>query len=112
MEWLEKRVRKGLRMQTVIDGITVQHQQEIDHEELKNYVDRGKEKFGDNLQGITVDLDGDYAEISYDVPTVKFDRIRRITGYLVGTLDRFNDAKRAEEADRVKHSVEYSVVQL
>lgn len=34
---------------------------------------------------------------------VKFDRIRRITGYLVGTLDRFNDAKRAEERDRVKH---------
>ncbi len=33
-----------------------------------------------------------------------FERIRRITGYLVGTLDRFNDAKRAEEADRVKHS--------
>ncbi|MEF9925613.1 MAG: anaerobic ribonucleoside triphosphate reductase [Eggerthellaceae bacterium] len=32
-----------------------------------------------------------------------FDRIRRITGYLVGTLDRFNDAKRAEEHDRVKH---------
>ena len=36
---------------------------------------------------------------------VGFERIRRITGYLVGTLDRFNDAKRAEEADRVKHSV-------
>jgi ribonucleoside-triphosphate reductase len=34
---------------------------------------------------------------------VKFDRIRRITGYLVGTLDRFNDAKKAEEKDRVKH---------
>ena len=34
---------------------------------------------------------------------VKFERIRRITGYLVGTLDRFNDAKRKEEADRVKH---------
>lgn len=34
---------------------------------------------------------------------VKFDRIRRITGYLVGTTDRFNDAKRAEEHDRVKH---------
>lgn len=37
---------------------------------------------------------------------VRFERIRRITGYLVGTLDRFNDAKRAEESDRVKHSVE------
>ncbi|MDR1619894.1 MAG: anaerobic ribonucleoside triphosphate reductase [Clostridiales bacterium] len=36
---------------------------------------------------------------------LKFERIRRITGYLVGTLDRFNDAKRAEEADRVKHDV-------
>ena len=34
-----------------------------------------------------------------------FERIRRITGYLVGTLDRFNNAKRAEEGDRVKHSV-------
>lgn len=34
---------------------------------------------------------------------VPFERIRRITGYLVGTLDRFNDAKRAEERDRVKH---------
>lgn len=35
-----------------------------------------------------------------------FERIRRITGYLVGTLDRFNDAKRAEESDRVKHGVD------
>ena len=34
---------------------------------------------------------------------VKFERIRRVTGYLVGTLDRFNDGKRAEERDRVKH---------
>ena len=36
---------------------------------------------------------------------VKFGRIRRITGYLVGTLDRFNNAKRAEEHDRVKHTL-------
>lgn len=34
---------------------------------------------------------------------IGFDRIRRITGYLVGTVDRFNDAKKAEEKDRVKH---------
>lgn len=33
----------------------------------------------------------------------KFERIRRITGYLVGTKDRFNNAKSAEESDRVKH---------
>jgi hypothetical protein len=35
---------------------------------------------------------------------VPFQRIRRITGYLVGTLDRFNNAKRAEVEDRVKHT--------
>ena len=34
---------------------------------------------------------------------VKFQRIRRITGYLVGTVDRFNDAKRTEVKERVKH---------
>ena len=37
---------------------------------------------------------------------VGFDRIRRITGYLVGTVDRFNNGKRAEERDRVEHSTE------
>lgn len=35
---------------------------------------------------------------------IGFERIRRITGYLVGTVDRFNNAKRAEVEDRVKHS--------
>ena len=34
-----------------------------------------------------------------------FERIRRITGYLVGTIDRWNNAKRAEDRDRVKHSL-------
>lgn len=40
---------------------------------------------------------------------VKFERIRRITGYLVGTLERFNNGKRAEEKDRVKHSTKEGV---
>ena len=37
---------------------------------------------------------------------IGFERIRRITGYLVGTVDRFNNGKRAEERDRVKHGTE------
>lgn len=37
---------------------------------------------------------------------ISFERIRRITGYLVGTLDRFNNGKRAEEHDRLKHQVQ------
>ena len=39
---------------------------------------------------------------------VPFERIRRITGYLVGTMEKWNDAKKAEERDRVKHGVEGS----
>ena len=39
----------------------------------------------------------------------KFERLRRITGYLVGTLDRWNDAKKAEEAARVKHCVNSAI---
>ena len=39
----------------------------------------------------------------------KFERLRRITGYLVGTLDRWNDAKKAEEHARVKHSVNSAI---
>lgn len=34
---------------------------------------------------------------------VNFERVRRITGYLVGTMDKWNDAKKAEERDRIKH---------
>lgn len=37
---------------------------------------------------------------------VGFERIRRITGYLVGTMDKWNDAKRAEEKERVKHGLQ------
>ena len=44
----------------------------------------------------------DYKKLGEGVP---FERIRRITGYLVGTLDRWNNAKKAEEKDRVKHVV-------
>lgn len=39
---------------------------------------------------------------------VKFERIRRITGYLVGTMDKWNDAKKAEERDRVKHGLNFN----
>ena len=37
-----------------------------------------------------------------------FERIRRITGYLVGTLDKWNNAKKAEEKDRVKHEMDFT----
>ena len=48
-------------------------------------------------------MDKDIKKVKMVGEGVKFDRIRRITGYLVGTLDRFNNAKKAEVADRVTH---------
>ena len=52
-----------------------------------------------------IHLDGDYADLNYEFEPVPFERIRRITGYLVGTMDQWNTAKAAEERDRVKHSI-------
>lgn len=79
---------------------------EMAQEEINAYIERGKSKYGDLLKGIDIHMDGDYVDLTYDVVNVPFQRIRRITGYLVGTLDRFNNAKRAEERDRVKHGID------
>lgn len=80
------------------------HGMELDEDELEVYKKRGREKYGDTLKGIEIVIDGDEVELHYHlVNPVPFERVRRITGYLVGTMDRWNDAKRAEERDRVKH---------
>jgi hypothetical protein len=76
----------------------------MDEAELAEYVKRGRQKFGKYLRGIEAVQDGEYVDISYDYKAQKFQRLRRITGYLVGDLSRWNDGKRAEEKDRVKHT--------
>lgn len=73
--------------------------------EIDAYVDYVRRKYNREPLNMEISLDGDEVELSYDFGTVPFQRIRRITGYLVGTLDRFNNAKRAEEHDRVKHGL-------
>ncbi|MGN0747030.1 MAG: anaerobic ribonucleoside-triphosphate reductase [Aristaeellaceae bacterium] len=73
--------------------------------EIDAYIARATKKFGREPFGMDIHVDGDYVDLSYDFGTQPFQRIRRITGYLVGTLDRFNNAKRAEEHDRVKHGL-------
>jgi len=81
--------------------------EQISQDEINAYLDYGKQKYSDReILGMTVKVDGDYVDLKYDfAKDIPFDRIRRITGYLVGTLDRFNNGKRAEEHDRVKHTV-------
>lgn len=78
----------------------------VEQRELNKYIERAEKKFGDKCVGINIKaLNDDDVEISYELTDRPFERIRRITGYLVGTLDRWNDAKQAEEKDRVKHEV-------
>lgn len=77
----------------------------LDSSEIQAYVDRARQKFGQEPLGMDITVDGDYVELSYDFGAQPFQRIRRITGYLVGTLERFNNAKRAEEHDRIKHGM-------
>lgn len=73
--------------------------------EAKAYVDYLEKKYNRKLVSLDVNLDGEYADLQYEFEPMKFDRIRRITGYLVGTLDNWNDGKKAEEKDRVKHGL-------
>jgi hypothetical protein len=77
----------------------------LDAKEQQAYVDYLQDKYGRKLESLDIDLDGEFANLNYAFSQVPFERIRRITGYLVGSMDRWNDAKTAEERDRLRHSV-------
>ena len=91
----------------------------LEQKEIDAYAEMAKDKYGDKLVGLKIEIENDdEVTLSYILKNdctpkmfagkiifVPFERIRRITGYLVGTLDKWNDAKRAEERDRVKHTV-------
>lgn len=90
--------------QLIIDGVTVTAPEDMAEEELCAYVDYARQEYK-LVKAVDVQPDGDYVGLRIHTPTMPFERIRRITGYLVGALPRWNDAKRAEERDRVKHSL-------
>ncbi len=74
--------------------------------EIDAYVHRATaQNAGKKLSQLDINIDGEYVDLKYTFEPVPFNRIRRVTGYLVGTLDRWNDGKKAEEKDRVKHNV-------
>jgi len=79
---------------------------ELGQTEIDAYIQRAVEKYGREPKHIDMHVDGEEIELRYDFNGEPFQRIRRITGYLVGTLDRFNNGKRAEEHDRVKHTLQ------
>jgi len=78
---------------------------EINDDELSIYIAELQTKYKYKIIKADVTVDGGHIGVKSTFEKVPFDRIRRITGYLVGTTNRFNDSKRAEEKDRVKHGV-------
>ena len=79
---------------------------EFSSAEIDAYIDRARKLYPEKrIEAIDLSEVGEDVEIGYHFADVPFQRISRITVYLFGTLDRFNDAKRAEVGDRVKHSL-------
>ena len=86
--------------------VTVEGFDDMAADEIVRYIDYVQSKVPDPVTALdirpAIDKSGK-VELRYTQKTVKFERIRRITGYLVGTIDRWNNAKRMEEQEREKH---------
>lgn len=79
---------------------------QISEEEKQAYIDYAKKKYPDEIiDEIIIKLDGEFVNLEIHKHSIPFARIRRITGYLVSDLSRWNGAKKAEEKDRVKHDI-------
>lgn len=78
----------------------------IPQEEVNEYIKYVKEKYPDEIiDEIILEFEGEDVKIETHKHSTPFVRLRRITGYLTNSLERWNNGKRAEERDRVKHSV-------
>lgn len=90
-----------------IDGITVLTDFDCDLDEMENYVEYVNARVDENVSKIIVTTcDDGLVDVNYIAHGQPFERIRRITGYL-GSLNTWNDAKQAEERDRVKHDTRF-----
>ena len=93
----------------IVNGtdVTVNGIENISEQEILAYMNLiHQDNQRDEIETLEISAEsGDNVALDYTLRPPQFQRIRRITGYLVGTLDRFNNAKRAEEHDRVKHGL-------
>lgn len=96
-------------MKKISEGIEVKMNIGLEDAEIRAVLAQIRRKnSGQILESIELVVGDTDIEAICQFEPVPFDKIRRITGYLVGTVDRFNDGKRAEEKDRIKHSVQGS----
>lgn len=92
----------------IVDGVKVNFIgiDDATRDEAANYVAYVRGRVSEPVKTISVKLcDDGLVDVSYTARGEKFERIRRITGYLTGDLNSWNNAKRSEEHDRVKHDI-------
>ena len=92
----------------VVNGmdVTISGINDMSEQEVVAYIDMLQDENQDELSQLTISpAENGEVNLDYVLQPARFERIRRITGYLVGTIDRWNNAKRAEEHDRVKHGL-------
>ena len=95
-------------MRKVLDNIqiVVNGCEDMQDKEIRAYVNKVRPGKGVVLKKLIITImpdDPDSVILDWETDKKHFERIRRITGYLVGNMDRWNAAKRAEERDRLKH---------
>ena len=92
-------------MKKKIDNVNVKVNVEMEDYEIKRYIRQVMKLDKGILTTLDINVDDkDNVELEYTFHNQPIARIRRITGYLTGTIDGWNNAKRAELRDRVKHA--------
>ena len=95
-------------LKTMVSGVSVTADYAATEKEIQAYIDymcKEHQRDPRDLETLTLKLlEGAKVDVDARFNETKFERIRRITGYLVGTTDRWNNAKQAELRDRVKHA--------
>ena len=93
-------------MQVNVTGGTISDQ------ERDAYIARANSKYAiGTVQALDIHVDGDYVDLRYHLTPRPFSRIRRITGYLVGDMSNWHNAKAAEERARVKHIRKWGILE-
>lgn len=92
-------------MQKIVDDVIVTSNEEVSEDVIRSYLSHVKQNnHGRMIQSMSLNFEGEEVGIGYYLEPEHFEKIRRITGYLVGDMTRWNDAKAAEEGDRIKHA--------
>lgn len=94
-----------MKYNKIVDEVIVTTNEDVSEEVIRAYLAHVREQnHGRAVQSLSLEFDGEEVGIGYYLEPEHFEKIRRITGYLVGDMSRWNDGKSAEESDRVKHA--------